>query len=253
MKKILNSLFLRIFIISKQKTFRMENGKVIKYLFLRRKSNELVIAFSGFSGEGKKPKYNYIRTLKDINKNQIYILDDFGYCKAGSYYLGEKGDYFLEKEIPKLINNIKKKYNITKTYTIGTSKGGWASLYYGIMLEVNTIICGAPQYYIFDYLETKQYHKKILKGIIGELDYQEQKDVLNNKLSNMIKNNTIENIKFIIHYSTKEHTYNEHIQYLLKDLKNKTNNVHEDIKEYLNHNEVGNYFKLLIDKNLKGE
>lgn len=123
MKKMLKKIFYKMFIMFNERTYKMKNGKKIKYLFFKKKSNELIISFSGFSEKNEKPKYNYVKTLKSINKNQIYILDDFGYKQSGSYYLGEKGDYFLEEEIPKLINKIKNKYKIKKVYTIGTSKG----------------------------------------------------------------------------------------------------------------------------------
>ena len=128
MKKVIKKILNNIFILlneRKYKTQEIVNSKniKIKYLFLKRNSDELIISFSDFSGENKKPKYNYIKTLRKINKNQIYILDNFGYAKAGSYYLGENGNFFLEKEIPKLINKIKNKYKIKKVYTIGTSKG----------------------------------------------------------------------------------------------------------------------------------
>lgn len=123
MKKIAKKIFYKIFIMLNEKTYKMENGKKIKYLLFKKKSNELIISFSGFPGKDEKPKYNYVKTLKNINKNQIYILDNFGYKQSGSYYLGENGDYFLEKEIPKLINKIKSKYKIKNIYTIGTSKG----------------------------------------------------------------------------------------------------------------------------------
>lgn len=108
------------------------------------------------------------------------------------------------------------------------------------------IICGAPQYYIGDYLSGTQYHKNILKEIIGNQENDEGLRILNNKLSRIIKEYNIENIKFIIHYSKNEHTYKEHIIYLLKDLKEKNTNILEDVEEYLNHEEVGEYFKSLL-------
>lgn len=247
MKKSLRKILYRIFILFNQKIYHIENGKKIKYLFFPKKSDELIISFSGFAGENKKPKYNYIKTLKGVEKNQIYILDDFGYKKSGSYYLGENGDYFLEREIPRLVNKIKHKYNIKKVYTIGTSKGGWACLYYGILLGCDVVICGAPQYYIGNYLNTTCYHKKILKSITRNQEKWEIKD-LNYKLRNAIKEFDISNIKFIIHYSKNEHTYKDHICYLLKDLKSENAYIEEDISNYLSHHEVGIYFKKVLLK-----
>ena len=140
------------------------------------------------------------------------------------------GDYFLETAIKNLVEKIKKQYNIEKIYTIGTSKGGWASIYYGIILNAEMIISGAPQYYIADYLNTNEYHRKILKGIVGDNIEQSKVDMLNNKLSNLIRNSdNVGKIKFIIHYSKNEHTYNEHIIYLINDLKKANANIEEDL------------------------
>ncbi len=108
------------------------------------------------------------------------------------------------------------------------------------------VICGAPQYYIGDYLNTTDYHKKILKSIIK--DERIGIEEINNKLYNALNTQDISNTKFIIHYSKNEHTYKEHICYLIKDLKAKNANIQEDVSDYLNHDEVGNYFKALLVK-----
>lgn len=108
------------------------------------------------------------------------------------------------------------------------------------------IICGAPQYYIGDYLNTTDYHKMILKSIIK--NERTGIEEINNKLYNVLNKKDISNIKFVIHYSKNEHTYKEHIYYLLKDLKAKNANIEEDISNYLNHDEVGKYFKKLLIK-----
>ena len=68
MKKSLRKILYRIFILFNQKIYHIENGKKIKYLFFPKKSDELIISCSGFAGENKKPKYNYIKTLKGVEK-----------------------------------------------------------------------------------------------------------------------------------------------------------------------------------------
>ena len=68
----------------------------LRYLLqTSRLSDTLVVCFSGF-GNGGVAKYNYISTLKSVNANKLFILDDFGYNKQGSYYLGENGDWFCQ-------------------------------------------------------------------------------------------------------------------------------------------------------------
>ena len=55
------------------------------------KSDFLIAVFSGFSPKGAAPRYNYGETLKKVDAMQVFLLDDTGYNKAGSYYLGENG------------------------------------------------------------------------------------------------------------------------------------------------------------------
>ena len=91
-KKILYLAYLLL----KQKYIKLKNGKKLKYVLIRnKKSNELIVSFSGFPGEGKKAKYNYTKALKRVKKNKLFILDDFGYQSAGSYYLGENRRLFF--------------------------------------------------------------------------------------------------------------------------------------------------------------
>lgn len=69
--------------------------KDIKYVLekSKTKSDTLIVSFSGFSKMGNPPVYNYESTLRPIDANKLFILDDTGYNKAGSYYLGENGVY----------------------------------------------------------------------------------------------------------------------------------------------------------------
>lgn len=122
----------------------------------------------------------------------------------------------------------------------GSSKGGTAALYFAGLTNADDVICGAPQYFIGDYLNT-QKHYPILEGILGEVTpdgicrlNQLVKDTLiySNKKSNIH-----------IHYSKKEHTFQEHITYLLEDLYNCGGfQIKEDIRNYKNHNQVAEYF-----------
>lgn len=122
--RILDKIFRRIYaycmILSHQKKY-----KKVTYLFLKKNSNTLIVSFAGFSGMGKPPRYNYIDSLKEMQANRLYILDNHGYDKAGSYYLGEQGDWYLKDQIIELVSQIKREYNIEKSAFLGSSKGGW--------------------------------------------------------------------------------------------------------------------------------
>lgn len=105
-------------------------------------------------------------SIKDIKCNQLYILDDFGDGKRGCYYLGENGDFYLVEQIKALIQERMQHLHCTKLITAGSSKGGWAALYYGFECKAKCCIVGAPQYYVGDYLNTDE-HRPILKAIMG--------------------------------------------------------------------------------------
>lgn len=242
MKRKISSLLLKLKI-----QFTQRKYKSLKYLFYKKKSsNILIISFSGFSG-GSPARYNYIKTIKNINCNQLFILDDFGYQKQGSYYLGENGNWFLPEMIEELIKKIQDENNIKKTVMIGSSKGGSAALLYSIKLQADACIIGAPQYYIGDYLNIDR-HLPILEGIMGDTS-TESVEKLNNVLSDCISVSQIHKPDVYIHYSPMEHTYNEHIVYMIKDLKEYGYKVIEDADyEYTEHGNVAKFFPKYLQK-----
>ena len=247
-KKILYWLFIRLH----EKKYNC-GYKKIKYLFFKQKnSDKLIVIFSAFPGEGNgSSKYNYIKSLKKVYDKKLYILDDFGFKKVGSYYLGENGNLDLGQYIIKLINDIKEKNKIKKIYVVGSSKGGTAAVYFGTLLEADMIIAGAPQYYIGNYLLSDEYNKKILFGILGREYTKNDISMLNNLVKNSIFGSSSITTRYIINYSKNEHTYDEHIKYLINDLKKAKRNVVLEEGNYGNHSDVGNEMPKLFKKYLK--
>jgi len=88
--------FLRkLYFLVKERTYQ---GR-LKYVLKRQGSKTLIISFSGFS---PTPGYNYMRTLKSITADQLFILDDFGY--RGSYYWFENGEDLPLQLVQSLVN-----------------------------------------------------------------------------------------------------------------------------------------------------
>lgn len=231
----LKTLLLKIDIFVSQRRFQK-----LKFLFKGGESKTLLVVFSGFSGDGTA-KYNYVKTLKAINVNKLFILDDFGYKRRGSYYLGENGEWFVPPMVIELIKKIKKEEDLEKIITIGSSKGGTAALYYAIKIEADSCIIGAPQYFCGDYLNTTD-HKALLEGIMGGSD-EEDVQKLNSVLVEAICNAKERKPEINIHYSPNEHTYPEHIFSLISDLRGNGFEVFEDSSyEYTEHSEVSKYF-----------
>lgn len=125
----------------------------IRYYYEKAKfynKKKLIVVFSSFSNGN--PKYNYIATLKTIDCNKLFILDDYGV--KGSYYLGVNGNLDIENSVISLITKIMSENSIDFKDVIvaGSSKGGTAALYYGLKYNFGNIIAGAPQYKIGTYL-----------------------------------------------------------------------------------------------------
>lgn len=98
LRKLFSKVIYFLVIKLKEQTF---NGKV-KYLFFNNGSKDLLIVFSGFSGEQRR--YNYVKGLWNINVDKLYILDTFAYM--GSYYLYENGNNEPEKLVKSLIDSV---------------------------------------------------------------------------------------------------------------------------------------------------
>lgn len=216
----------------------------LKYLHFKGKSKTLIVSFSGFGGEGPA-RYNYVNTLQETDAHRLFILDDFGYKKQGSYYLGENGDWFLPEMVCDLIRKIKTENRIDHLVMIGSSKGGTAALFYGVELEAEACIIGAPQYFIGDYLNTED-HRPILQGIMGDTSAASIRK-LNAVVQDRICRAEDRRLKVYIHYSPLEHTYPEHIADMVRDLKQNGFAVEEDrAYSYTEHRDVAKHFPLYL-------
>lgn len=113
----LNSLKTTLLIKLKEKCF----NSVLPYLFYKNNSKKLIIVFSAFSGNTRR--YNYVKGLRQIDADRLYILDPFGV--KGSYNLYENGLAKPMEYTLKLINQIISSGNYSETYTVGSSAQCW--------------------------------------------------------------------------------------------------------------------------------
>lgn len=232
-----------------EKLYR-KNDKEIKYIWVPEENSDIVVVvFSAFPAKGKKAGYNMLDTFSNIKCNKLYIMDNYGDSGQGCYYLGKSKDFFVVSMVKELIEEKTKNYK--RKIFVGSSKGGTAALYYGILCNVDYIIAGAPQYYIGSYLNSEESNKCILRYIMGGTDKKDIRE-LDDYVFNIIKNNNnVEHIKILLHYSTIEHTYNEHIKFLLDDLRKYGYEVEEDVGSYKEHWEVAKYFPNLCVSQIK--
>lgn len=201
--------------IIKDKVF---NGEVkVNYLFKRSatQNNKLVIVFSAFPTKNSKPRYNYMNTIEGLDTNKLFILDDFG-CRA-SYYLCENRDYKIERSVKALIDYIVDQYKIDHIISAGSSKGGYAALYYGIKYGFNEVIAASPQYFVGDYVN--KFATEVAAFMAGgtkEEDVKYLNDILPNTIINTPHSPTI-----FIHVGSGESHYKLHVKPMVELLKQK--------------------------------
>lgn len=226
-----------------EKEYKYE-GTCIKYLFFDSiKTNKLVIAFSAFSPE--EPLYSYVNTLKELPVFKLYILDDYG--GRGSYYLGNINNFNIENAVINLIKSIMDKYNIRKQdiVCIGSSKGGWAAIYYALKYEFGYVIAGEPQIKLAKYLQTHNGGDVISYMIDGSLDAEQSINLLDNLIFQAAKN--CKKWPYIlIHSGYNSYHYVEHILPFKKYIEKIGQRVYIDIENYYKHSELIYFFPELL-------
>lgn len=233
----------------KQKVYTGEKYNIKYLLECNKESNDILIVFTACTKEGQKARYNYVRTLEEFSCNKLFILDDFGFDGRGAYYLGKDKDFAISKDVEILIDKICKKVNAKKEIYIGSSKGGYAALYFGISRKNTTMIVGAPQYRLGKYLSIPN-HKSILTYIMGD-ESIESIEKLNVLMENRLNENNKENNTIYLHYSTEEETFKSDISPLIEKLNSLSVKTVYDINNYKNHADLTNYFPKYIKDVLK--
>lgn len=249
--KYIEYITTNIKILYKEKKFK-KNGHELKYMLEKHKSDDLIVILSGIPRPGLKARYNYNRTLKNFKVNKLFILDDFGYDQRGAFYLGKNKDFKIQKSVKELISKTQKDLNINNTIYVGSSKGGFASIYFGLQDKGSTIIAGGPQYILGDHLRSgERYLENTLPYILGKTYTNTDIQGLNNLVRDVIYKTKGNNCEIYLHYSDKEFTYERHIVHLLNDLKENSVNYKEDIEHYKNHPEISYYFPSFLVKTLR--
>lgn len=236
----------------KQRTFVSKNQNVsLKYMLEKNRSSRiLIVVFSACTRKGVKARYNYVRTLKDVKENKLFILDDFSADHRGAYYLGQNGGNEIELACQELIMQKAEELRAKKIILCGSSKGGWAALNLMTDIKDADAIVGAPQYYLANYLLAPPL--KICREFIMP-DVTEQKiKRLNEYLRNKLKKKAGDKHKIYLHYSDSEHTYNEHVRFLIEDLESFGYDVAFDCRHYTEHWDVSRYFPDYLLDSLTG-
>ena len=224
----------------------------LKYMLDRHiASDKLIVIFSACTRMGVPARYNYVRTLKSVKMNKLFILDDFGPDRRGGYYLGEYPNFLMETATKLLIDQIAEQIEAKQMIFVGSSKGGYAALNFGMQYKNSIIIAGAPQYWLGKYLLAPA-NSVTLQGISTQHEKAKVVAVLNGHLKQRLEEKRyISTQKIYLHYSEKEHTYQDHIEDLLSVLYEKKYHLIFDVHNYKEHNEVSLFYPKFILETLK--
>lgn len=246
----------------RQKIFQLRNERVwkgegtrLKYMYFPMEAkypNAANILLVGFQGcHDRQARYNYVRTCGQFNIHRLFIKDDFASNGRGSYYLGEHGQFNVERLTHQMVQAFIERLLPQKVLFIGSSKGGYGAINCGIEFENAIIIAGAPQYRLATYLD-KPVNRPNLMDIIGEYT-REKCNELDHRLERKIRNNPLSQTQTcFLHYSRMEHTYEKHIRDLLADLKASGMTVYEDVADYPEHSDVGKYYPPFLSQTIYG-
>lgn len=242
--KVWGFLYAKLIKARHQKLFHGEAD--LKYLRMgSARGDTLVVVFSSCTRKGVAARYNYIRTLKNVDAPKLFILDDFGLDGRGGYYLGQDGGEEICRTTCALIDQVKAQACATKTIYCGSSKGGWASLKFGVGDPCGTVIAGSPQYFLGDYAieeyEKEDGNKLLLPYLSHGLYERGRIKWLNGLIKQEIDQRSSRAPVFLC-YSTEEHTYADHIKFLIDDLRavGRVVNVREE--NFSNHSDISLYF-----------
>lgn len=223
--------------LSGEKTF--ESARKITYLLQKSETenNHLVVIFSAFNPPGTQPGYSYIRTLEHLDCNKLFILDNHG--ERGCYYLGENKDLSVEASVAALITHIANQNRIParNIITCGSSKGGYAALYFGIKYGFGHVISGAPQTFLGSYISTAA--PDTMRYIAGDTS-ENSKQYLNRLLYDVVQN-AADFPNICIHVGKGDHHYNGHVLPLVEAITTMGARVALDVGDYSEHGEVKFY------------
>ena len=250
MELTLKALQNKFFQLRHERVYRGENTR-LKYMYFPMEPklpNAAKILLVGFQGcHDKEARYNYVRTCTELNVHRLFIKDDFAPNGRGSYYVGEKGQYNVERLVHSMVEDFIRQLRPERVIFMGSSKGGYGAINCGLEFENAVIIAGAPQYRLGTYLD-KPVNRPNLIDIIGDYTPENIAE-LDVRLEQKIKMNPYAATQTCyLHYSNVEHTYEKHIRALREDLIASGITFFEDIADYPEHGDVGKYYPTYLVK-----
>jgi hypothetical protein len=133
-----------------------EHGRAFEYVHIRNGRKTLVVHFSAFFGKwGDRKEYRdrfqgYFHRLKMLGSapehDWLFLCDAYGAFGDGTYYTGERGDFFVERAMTEIIGRVQGEggYAWDRVGMAGSSMGATAALKFGLTFDVRAIVAIAP-------------------------------------------------------------------------------------------------------------
>ena len=134
-----------------------EAGRTFSYIHLDHGNDTLGMHFSAFyGGEGRFNPYRenfggYFHRLKMLGSCEahdwLFLCDEYGADRDGTYYTGERGDFFVERAVTAIIETVlasKPAYDVRRVVTLGSSMGATGALKFGLRFGVRGIVAIGP-------------------------------------------------------------------------------------------------------------
>ena len=141
-----------------------KEGRELKYRLNLQDKPEglpLLVVLHGYASGSSATKF------KHEGWNVLAPIDDFGYKKSGSWWLGENGDFFLFDMLQTLIKKVSIRYACeNKIYFYGSSMGGYGAILHGIHSNARAVYANVPQIQ-FSSSRYFSFYKKHFQSVFG--------------------------------------------------------------------------------------
>lgn len=126
-----------------------------------------------FHGHARNPRASKFR---HANWNVLCPIDDFGVDQAGSWFLGEGGDFFWLDAMPQLISNV---YEGKEVYFCGSSMGGYAAILHGTLQNATAVYANIAQTWLLGSTYSERGMKRFFSPIFGNIIDDRYNDLTN--------------------------------------------------------------------------
>jgi len=168
---------------SQIESFRDADDRTYNFVPVGHGASDLVVHFSAFFGEWGNAKpyrdtfHGYYHRLKmlggESGHDWLFLCDQYGAERNGTYYTGEKGDFFVERAMLEILGQEMSRsgHGPDGTVLMGSSMGATAALKFGLMLDVKGIIAISPHVDL-DLCAARQGRERHVAFIIPDGDTQ---------------------------------------------------------------------------------